>query len=880
MVGLVRHLDSNYISPQYHCVYDDKFETVSGLIGDSAEDFTTHIQMKWGGLFLNDDGHDLYVEPEFQDGELCYAPPPLDLPWLTEEEARDREDRLQEQVARGKQQKIKFEDYFKSSPVTVPDRKVTINEHPTTTADTSIEQGGAEGAVDVDDTACVDYSDVDESPQEEDESSDQKETDVLDDSVSTWKDRLRRTRKSTSWKRTAMVTVATLHSALAFSSTQVCQLSDSEQKMLKTSTSPDMAAFCNKFSCSLNTTTPVEVKYSRKNGMPRYTKKQHALHLGEIAERDLRAMSTSFDNIEDLMGSPLSQHIQLSTHDCSYDGSISGVLCEHVSPWFLNAKTGISAEDNPGWDQAMKGPEAEQYWEAAKSEIATLESMDAWEVVDESSVPKGQRILPNLWVFKKKRLPDGTVRKYKGRFTVRGDRQVKEVDYNETWAPVCKWTTVRMMFILQCQLGLKSVAADVQAAFLHGTLPENERAYVRMPRGFEQPGKVLKLKQSVYGLKQAPRCFWMYLTEKMDEVGLKQSKFDSCLFIGEKVIAVAYVDDILFWAKDEADITNVMIKLRENGLLLEKESDAAGFLGVDIQVLEKDANGRATKLELTQTGLIDRIITNLGLDGGHEGNKAVPAGPKPLPKDADGDPCLEDFNVAAVVGQLLYLSGHTRPEIAYAVNCCARYMFCPKRSHELALKQIGRYLRKTRTKGLILKPCANVLEINAYPDADFAGMYGVERADDPACVKSRTGYVITVANCPVLWKSTLQTKTALSTMEAEISALAHCCRELFPIMDLASCLADYYKLDSAATKMNVTVHEDNSSALIFAKLIPPEHTPRSKFFHLETVWFREEIVKRCIQLVKIDTKEQLGDIFTKGLTRVPFEYLRNKLCGW
>ena len=259
---------------------------------------------------------------------------------------------------------------------------------------------------------------------------------------------------------------------------------------------------------------------------------------------------------------------------------------------------------------------------------------------------------------------------------------------------------------------------------------------------------------------------------------------------------------------------------------------------------------------------------------------AVPAGPKPLPKDADGDPCLEDFNVAAVVGQLLYLSGHTRPEIAYAVNCCARYMFCPKRSYELALKQIGRYLRKTRTKGLILKPCANVFEINAYPDADFAGMYGVERADDPACVKSRTGYVITVANCPVLWKSTLQTKTALSTMEAEISALAHCCRELFPIMDLASCLADYYKLDSAATKMNVTVHEDNSSALIFAKLIPPEHTPRSKFFHLETVWFREEIVKRCIQLVKIDTKEQLGDIFTKGLTRVPFEYLRNKLCGW
>ena len=821
-VGLVRHLDSNYISPQYHCVYDDKFETVSGLVGDSAEDLADTIQQKWGSLFESDE-HDLYIYPEFVDGELSYTPPPLDLPWLTEEEAREREDRLQEQVARGKELRLKSEEVFKS-PVTVPDRKVTINEHPTA-IDSSIEQEGEVGAVDVDDSACVDYSDVDESTQEENEISDQKETDVLDDSVSTWKDRLRRNRKSTSWKRTALVTAATLHSVLAFGPTQVAQLSDSEQKLLKRSSRPDMAAFCNQFSCSLNTQPPVDaVSYSRKNGMPRYTKKQKALMLEEIEERSLRAMTTTFDNIEELMGSPLSQHIQLSANDCSYDGSISGVLCEHVSPWFLNAKTGISAEDNPGWDEAMRGPEAEQYWEAAKSEIATLESMGSWEVVDVSEVPKGQRILPSLWVFKRKRLPDGTIRKYKGRFTVRGDRQVAGVDYNETWAPVCKWTTVRMMFILQCQLGLKSAAADVQAAFLHGTLPENERAYVAMPKGFEQPGKVLKLKQSVYGLKQAPRCFWKYLTEKMQDVGLEQSKFDSCLFIGKKVIAVAYVDDILFWAKDDADITSVMVQLRESGLLLEKESDAAGFLGVDIQVLEKDADGRATKLELTQTGLIDRIITNLGLDGGPEGNKSVPAGTKPLPKDADGDPCIEHFNVAAVVGQLLYLSGHTRPEIAYAVNCCARYMFCPKRSHELALKQIGRYLRKTRNKGLILEPTANVLEINAYPDADFAGMYGVERADDPACVKSRTGFVIAVANYPVLWKSSLQTKTALSTMEAEISALAHYCRELFPaIMDLASHLAEYYELDSATTKMNVTVHVDNISALIFAKLIPPEY---------------------------------------------------------
>lgn len=79
-------------------------------------------------------------------------------------------------------------------------------------------------------------------------------------------------------------------------------------------------------------------------------------------------------------------------------------------------------------------------------------------------------------------------------------------------------------------------------------------------------------------------------------------------------------------------------------------------------------------------------------------------------------------------------------------------------------------LQHYRKRGLIIKPTANLLKIDAYPDADFAGMYGVERPDDPACVKSRTGYVINVASVPMLWK--LNFKTELSTMEAEATAMA------------------------------------------------------------------------------------------------------------
>ena len=100
-------------------------------------------------------------------------------------------------------------------------------------------------------------------------------------------------------------------------------------------------------------------------------------------------------------------------------------------------------------------------------------------------------------------------------------------------------------------------------------------------------------------------------------------------------------------------------------------------------------------------------------------------------------------------------------------------MFAPKRSHEVTLKRIGLYLVGTADMGIIMDPKnATSLHIDAYPDADFAGLYGYESTTDPVCVWSRTGYIIAVSNCPVVVYSSLQTETALSTIQAEIYAMA------------------------------------------------------------------------------------------------------------
>ncbi len=148
-----------------------------------------------------------------------------------------------------------------------------------------------------------------------------------------------------------------------------------------------------------------------------------------------------------------------------------------------------------------------------------------------------------------------------------------------------QWTTIRLMFMLEVLLGLKSKQGDVTCAFLHADLAPDETVYVDMPLGFNAKSKngkhqILKLNKTLYGLRQSPRAFWKYITKKLESCGLKQSRFDPCLFIGPDVMCIVYVDDLIFWNCDVANIDRVAMELCKLGVALEQEDDAAGFLGV------------------------------------------------------------------------------------------------------------------------------------------------------------------------------------------------------------------------------------------------------------------------------------------------------------
>jgi hypothetical protein len=200
--------------------------------------------------------------------------------------------------------------------------------------------------------------------------------------------------------------------------------------------------------------------------------------------------------------------------------------------------------------------------------------------------------------------------------------------------------------------------------------------------------------------------------------------------------------------------------------------------------------------------------------------------------------------------------------------------------HEDALIRIGRYLKGSFDKGLILTP-SKTLKIDCYPNADFAGLWTKEDKQDPHCVRSCMGYVISLVDCPILWKSKLQTEIALSTMEAENVALSTSCKDLFPIINITKELCTILGVHlNDITNMHTKIHEDNAGTLTLGCLEPRRMTPRSKHYGVKYHWFQTQIGPRKIELVKISTEDQIGDLFTKGLDWTIFRRLQKKLMGW
>ncbi|KAE8660144.1 hypothetical protein F3Y22_tig00116958pilonHSYRG00159 [Hibiscus syriacus] len=337
----------------------------------------------------------------------------------------------------------------------------------------------------------------------------------------------------------------------------------------------------------------------------------------------------------------------------------------------------------------------------------------------------------------------------------RGFSQQYGLDYDETFSPVVKLTTVRVLLALAANKDWNLWQMDVKNAFLHGEL--DQEIYMTQPMGFQSqdhPEYVCKLRKTLYGLKQAPRAWYGKITEFLQKSGYSVTPADSSLFVkaneGKLAIVLVYVDDLIITGDDEAEI----LQMKENlsvRFQMKEFGQLKHFLGLEVdrthegiflcqQKYAKDLLKRFVMLECKSTST--PMEPNIKMCA-HEG------------KD------LEDATMyRQLVGSLIYLT-LTRPDISYAVGVMSWYMQNPKKPHLEAVRRILRYVKNTIDYGLLYKKGEDC-KLVGYCDADYAGDHDTRR--------STTGYVFKLGSGTISWCSKRQSTISLSTTEAEYRA--------------------------------------------------------------------------------------------------------------
>jgi histone deacetylase 1/2 len=363
-------------------------------------------------------------------------------------------------------------------------------------------------------------------------------------------------------------------------------------------------------------------------------------------------------------------------------------------------------------------------------------------------------------------------------------------------------------------------------------------------------------------------------------MGLKQSKQDACLLYKKNLLIIVYVDDVGVAAPSSDLIDEFVADLKNRGFELTREGSFSEFLGIKF---EEDTEAGA--ITLTQKGLIKKVIAAAGLE--HCNPNHTPAAASALGIDPDGEPYQESWNYSSIVGMLLYLATNTRPDISFAVSQVARFNHNPKQSHARAVKMILRYLHGTSEMGMIVKPTGK-LELVDWSDSDFCGLYRRDPDASPSSVKSRGGFMLTLSDVPLVWKSQLHSEITLSTTEAEYSTLSTSLRTLLPLRDL---LIEVTQAIGVESTLRASIHcrafQDNRAAHQLAT--EQRLTSRTKYFLAKFHWFWSHVrrnddddddPKRFLDIATCSTHVMRADILTKGLLREKFEANRKMNQGW
>ena len=494
----------------------------------------------------------------------------------------------------------------------------------------------------------------------------------------------------------------------------------------------------------------------------------------------------------------------------------------------------ISDPEPSSYREAMKSTDKEMWVEAMNKEISSLKENQTWDL---TKLPKNRKALRCKWVFRIKRNPDGTVDKYKARLVAVGYSQKKGIDYDKTFSPVAKMSSIRALLSIAANEGLTLRQFDVSTAFLYGTV--KEEIYMYQPEGYNDgSGKVCKLKRSLYGLKQAPKCWNECMHDFLIKSEFKQSDADPCLYVRQrektKILLALYVDDGLLASSNDLE-AETFIERELRGRFKITTKTPSYFLGLELE------NGEEGSIKVHQTAYTKKILEKYGM------NNCKVVG-TPIIKEPESDNSQDEdvnFPYRQAVGALSYLMVGTRPDIAFAVGVVSRNLENPSKQHVAQVKRIFRYLKGTLGTGLVYK--RGVKQLVCYSDADLGG--------DLRSGCSTTGILCLYAGAAISWRSVKQASVALSSTEAEIVAASEACREIIWLKRLIENLSNQVETP--------VLFVDSESAIKLSQNPPYEFHRKTKHIRLKHFYIRECVTEGSVKIQHVTTQEQLADLMTK-----------------
>jgi Reverse transcriptase (RNA-dependent DNA polymerase) len=416
-----------------------------------------------------------------------------------------------------------------------------------------------------------------------------------------------------------------------------------------------------------------------------------------------------------------------------------------------------STPDPTTFNQANKS----EHWRfAMANEINALADNKTWVLVPP---PVNQKVIGSKWVFKTKKNADGTIERHKARLVAKGFNQVAGIDFEETYSPVVRPTTIRIALSLALTFNWPIRQLDVSNAFLNGDL--QERVFMEQPQGFIDPNKpdyVCLLQKSLYGLRQAPRSWFEKLSSTLLQFGFKSSYFDPSMFIaqhqGHTLILLVYVDDIIITGSDPVQIDQCIQQLNTRFAIRD--------LGTLHYFLGLEASYNSNGICLTQTKYFTDLLKRVNMLNCKPCLSPMASGT--TLSSHGSELCKDPQLFRSVIGALQY-GTLTRPDLSFSVNKLSQFMHSPTEDHWAAAKRILRYVAGTLDHGIQFYR-GSPSRINAFSDSDWAGNYDDRR--------STSGYCVYLGKNLVSWCAKKQPTVSKSSTEAEYRSLALCTQEV------------------------------------------------------------------------------------------------------